>query len=164
MNTDESKNTIAENKEAALGVSRAILHGDWKKLDRLLAPDFTYTGDSVVYNRSEYIGFMQALQGSMADMTMEFTHVIAEGDMVSIRFVTRARNVGKFMGAPATGKNVVVVGQFTRRVGGGKVLQEWQTTDLLGLMTQMGFFTLLGYSVGVGLLGKQAPPPAPRLT
>ena len=156
--------SLEQNKEIALSVSRAILNGKWKELDGLLGDTFTYTGDSAVYSRDEYFGFMQALKDAMAEMTMEFTHVIAEGDLVSIRFVTRAKNVGKFMGAPATGKNVVITGIFIRRIENGKVVQEWQTTDLLGLMTQMGFVTLLGYTVAAGLLGKQSPPPARRLT
>ena len=154
---------LENNKEIALSVSRAILNGEWQKLEGLLDAGFTYAGDSVLYNRDEYIGFMQGLKDAMGNMTMEFTHVVAEGDLVSIRFVTRAKNVGKFMGAPSTGKDVVIVGQFTRRVANGKVMQEWQSTDLLGLMTQMGFGTLLGYTVVAGLLKKQAPPPARRL-
>jgi predicted ester cyclase len=153
-----------QKKQIALSVSRAILEGGWKKLDTLLAPGFTYTGDSAVYTRDEYIGFMQALKDAMAEMTMEFTHVIADGDLVSIRFVTRAKNVGKFMGAPATKKNVVITGIFMRRIEGDRVVQEWQTTDLLGLMTQMGFGTLLGYTIAAGLLKQQSPPPARRLT
>lgn len=157
MNESERK------KEIALSVSRSILNGEWKKLDGLLDAGFTYTGDSAVYSRDEYFGFMQALKDAMADMTMEFTHVLCDGDLVSIRFVTRAKNVGKFMGAPATGKNVVITGIFVREVVGDKVMREWQTTDLLGLMTQMGFFTLLGYTVAAGLLGKQSPPPPRQL-
>lgn len=157
--------TTPEQKKAiALAVSTSILNGDWRRLDTLLDSGFTYTGDSAIYSRSEYIGFMQALKDAMANMTMEFTHVVCEGELVSIRFVTRARNVGKFMGAPATGKDVVITGQFTRRVVGERVVQEWQTTDLLGLMTQMGFGTLLGYTIAAGLLKKTSPPPPPRLT
>ncbi len=93
---------------------------------------------------------------------MDSTHVVAEGDPVSIRFVTKAKNVGKFMGAPATRKNVVITGQFTRRIQGDRVMQAWRSTDLLGLMTQMGFGTLLGYTIAAGLLGKQSPPPPTR--
>jgi hypothetical protein len=28
---------------------------------------------------------MQAMKGAMSDMTMDFTHVVSEGDLVSIR-------------------------------------------------------------------------------
>ena len=46
---------------------------------------------------------------------------------------------------------MVVNGIFMRKVKNGKVMQEWQTTDLLGVMKQIGFGALLGYSVFVGL-------------
>lgn len=40
------------NKEIALGLSRAIMTGQWDKVDALLADDFTYIGDgqpAIVY-------------------------------------------------------------------------------------------------------------------
>jgi steroid delta-isomerase-like uncharacterized protein len=158
-----TENTIpaTAGSDTALGVSRAILDGDWARLDALLAPDFTYNGDlGDVYSRDEYIGFMQAMKGAMSEMTMEFTHVVSEGDLVSIRFVTRARQTGKFMGAPATKKNVEIRGIFMRRILDGKVVEEWQATDLLWLMTQMGLGSLMGYTIAAGLLHKKAEIPA----
>ena len=157
----ENTTSTDTNIETALGVSRAILAADWAGLDSLLAPDFTYHGDlGEPYTRDQYIGFMQAMKGAMSDMTMDFTHIVSQGDLVSIRFVTRARQTGKFMGAPATGKNVEVRGVFMRRIADGQVQQEWQATDLLWMMTQMGFGTLMGYSVASGLLKKEAKIPA----
>ena len=146
--------------DAALAVSRAILNGEWNKLATLLAPDFKYHGDlGDVYDRDQYIGFMQAMKGAMSDMNMEFTHAVTTDGLVSIRFITTARQTGKFMGAPATGKNVEVRGIFMRRVVDGVVQEEWQATDLLWLMTQMGFGTLMGYAVAAGLLKKKNPAP-----
>ncbi|MDD8018226.1 MAG: ester cyclase [Bacteroidota bacterium] len=139
------------NEETALAVSRAILNGTFNELDTLLADNFTYTGDGLVLTKDQYIGFMQGLKDAMSNMTMDFTHVISDGDIVSIRFITRAKNTGKFMGAPASKKDVVINGIFMRKIENGKVIQEWQTTDLLGLMSQMGFGALFGYSVAVGL-------------
>ena len=153
--------TLDSDAQTALGVSTAILAGDWATLDSLLAPAFTYDGDlGTPYSRDEYIGFMQAMKGAMSDMTMDFTHVVSQGGVVSVRFVTHARQTGKFMGAPATGKSVEIRGVFMRRVADGLVQQEWQATDLLWLMTQMGLGTLLGYSVAAGLLKRQTTIPA----
>lgn len=149
----------AYRKEIALAVSRSILKGDWNTLDSLLDEKFTYTGDGFVFTKDEYIGFMQDMKAAMDNMTMEFPQVVAEDDLVSIRFVTTAKNTGKFMGAPASQKNVTVHGMFFRKIQGNKVMQEWQTTDLLGLMTQMGFGALFGYAIGVGLF--KAKPKAP---
>jgi predicted ester cyclase len=153
--------TLADNKETALAVSKAILEGEWARLDSLLDDGFTYTGDSVVYTKDEYIGYMQGLKDAMSNMAMEFTHVLGEDDLVSIRFLTTAKNTGKFMGAPASKKDVTVTGVFIRRVDNGTVMEEWQSTDLQGLLTQMGFGALFGYSIAVGLL-KREPPVPPR--
>ena len=143
------------NKQIALAVSRSILKGDWNTLDSLLDDGFTYTGDGFVFSKDEYMGFMQDMKAAMDNMNMEFPHVLADGDLVSIRFVTTAKNTGKFMGAPASKKNVTVHGIFIRKILGNKVMQEWQTTDLLGTMSQMGVGTLLGYAIfGVWLKKK----------
>jgi len=143
---------LEQNKKIALKVSKSIMNGQWDELDSLLAPEFTYDGDGAHYTRDEYIGFMQDLYLAMRDMKMEFPQVVAEGEFVSIRFVNPMKNLGKFMGAPATKKLIVSEGIFIRQIRNGKVIKENQTTDLMGIMTQMGFGALIGYTIAVGLL------------
>ncbi len=41
-------------------------------------------------------------------------------------------HTGKFVGAPATNKSLSIDGIFIRKIAGDRVVQEWQTTDLLG--------------------------------
>lgn len=150
---------LEENKKIALNVSIAIMNGDWGALDELLALEFSYDGDCMHLNRDEYFGFMQDLFLAMHDMKMEFPQVVAEGEFVTIRFVNPMKNMGRFMGAPATKKIIISEGIFIRQIRNGKVIKENQTTDLLGIMTQMGFGALFGYTVAVGLLKiKQKPP------
>jgi len=139
------------NKETALAVSLAILEGRWHDLDNLLDDKFTYTGDGFVFSKDEYIGFMQDMKSAFSNLKMTFPSIVSEGDMVSIRFISTAINTGSFMGAPANKKNLEVHGIFMRKVANGKVIQEWQTTDLLGVMRQIGFGALFGYSLFVGL-------------
>lgn len=152
-------NNPQSNKEVALAVSRAIMEGRWDDLDSLLDKDFTYTGDTFVFNRDEYIGFMQDMKAAFSDLKMVFPAIVAEDDMVSIRFISTAVNTGSFMGAPANKKNLEIHGIFMRKIKDGKVMQEWQTTDLLGVMKQIGFGALFGYALFVGLFKvKQARP------
>ncbi len=146
-------------KETALAVSKAILNGRWNELDELLDDQFTYTGDGFVFTKDEYIGFMQDMKAAFSDLKMEFPHVVVDGDTASVRFISTAVNTGKFMGAPANRKNLVVNGIFIRKVSNGKVMQEWQTTDLLGVMKQIGFGALFGYSLFVGLFNVNQPRP-----
>ncbi|NOU16209.1 MAG: SnoaL-like domain-containing protein [Bacteroidales bacterium] len=140
-----------EVKKTALSVSYAILDGRWDDLANLLDDNFTYTGDGFIFSKDEYIGFMQDMKAAFSNLRMEFPHILVDGDQVSVRFISRAVNTGKFMGAPANKRNLEVHGIFIRKVKDGKVMQEWQTTDLLGVMKQIGFGALMGYSVFVGL-------------
>ncbi|MBK8457667.1 MAG: ester cyclase [Phyllobacteriaceae bacterium] len=152
---DTRKKTI----QSALAVSLAIQNDDWTKLDSLLDPGFTYSGDGMHFSKDEYIGFMQDMKGAMTGMRMEFLHTLVDGEYVTINFVSRAKNTGKFMGAPASRKNVEVRGTLIRQMRDGVAIQEWQTTDILGVMTQMGFGALFGYAIAVGLFKVKPKPP-----
>jgi steroid delta-isomerase-like uncharacterized protein len=147
------------DQTTAMAVSKAILDGDWAKLDGLLDENFTYTGDGSVYTKDQYIGFMQEMRSAFSDFNMSLEKSVVENHFVSIRFVATAVNTGKFMGAPATKKNLEVNGIFMRKIKDGKVMQEWQTTDLLGVMRQIGGGSLFFYSVFVGGFNVKAKPP-----
>ncbi len=148
---------MMQNNDVALSVSKAILNGQWDVLEGILANDFTYTGDGMHFDKRQYIDFMKSMKSAFSNMAMEFTHVVSEDDQVSIRFVTTCTHTGKFMGAPATNKPLAISGIFIRKIAGDRVVQEWQTTDLLGTMTQMGVGTLFGYAIfGVLLKPKAA--------
>lgn len=129
-----------ENKEIALNVSKAIMNGQWEKVDELLADDFTYIGDGAdPIGKEQYIGFMKnVLCGAMTDMDMDFVRVIAEDDLVAVEYTNKMTHSGEFYGVPATGKRVIGTGHFIREVKNGKVTAEWQTTNALGLMQQLG--------------------------
>lgn len=155
INLDESK---SETAQTAYAVSKAILEANWEKLDSLLDPGFTYTGDGYHFSKDEYIGFMQDMRGAFSNFEMILDKTITENDFVSIRFTSKVINTGSFMGSPANQKNLTVTGIFQRKVANGKVLQEWQTTDLLGTMSQIGFGATFGYAVFVtGFKVKQKP-------
>lgn len=131
-----------QNKAAALNVSKAIMNGEWDKVDALLADDFRYIGDGKpAINKAQYIGFMKnILCAGMTQMDMQFLRVIAEGDFVAVDYTNDMTHSGNFLGVPATGKRVHSTGQFIREVKHGKVTAEWQTTNALGLMQQLGLF------------------------
>ena len=131
---------LEKNKEVCLGVSKAIMNGEWDKVEELLADDFTYVGDGAEpINKEQYIGFMKnVLCGAMTEMDMKFLRVIAEGDLVSVDYTNAMTHTGEFFGIPATNKRVFASGQFIREVKNGKVTAEWQTTNAMGLMGQLG--------------------------
>lgn len=149
----------SDAEKAAIAVSQSILEGNWAKLDTLLDKDFTYTGDGLHFTKDQYIGFMQDMRSSFSDFEMVLEKTITDGEFVALRFTSNVVNTGSFMGSPANQKQLAVTGIFMRKVQEGKVMQEWQTTDLLGTMTQIGFGATFGYAVFVtGFKVKQAAP------
>jgi steroid delta-isomerase-like uncharacterized protein len=56
--------------------------------------------------------------------------------------VTRWRSTGthqgEFMGIAPTGKRVTITGISIHRIASGKIVEEWQEWDSLGLMQQLG--------------------------
>jgi predicted ester cyclase len=42
------------------------------------------------------------------------------------------------MGLPATGRDVTIAGLVISRFRGGKVVEEWEASDVFGLMQQIG--------------------------
>jgi predicted ester cyclase len=128
------------NKEITLGLSKAIMTGEWDKVDTLLDENFQYIGDGQApIGKQAYIYFMkEMLCTAMTNMDMKFPRVIAEGDLVSVDYTNEMTNSGPFFGIPATNKRVMGTGQFIRQIKDGKVVAEWQTTNMYGLMVQLG--------------------------
>lgn len=137
---------LEANKETALNLSRAIMNGEWEFADTLLADDFQYIGDGKpAINKQQYLYFMKELLcTAMTKMEMKFLRVVAQGEMVAVDYTNEMTNSGPFFGIPATNKRVTGTGQFMRKVVDGKVVAEWQTTNNIGLMQQLGVIPLQG--------------------
>jgi predicted ester cyclase len=140
VNKQTQKMETSSNKEIALGLSKAIMTGQWDKVDALLDENFQYIGDGQApIGKQAYIYFMKELLcTAMTNMDMKFPRVIAEGDFVSVDYTNEMTNSGPFFGIPATNKRVMGTGQFIREIKDGKVVAEWQTTNMYGLMVQLG--------------------------
>ena len=84
-----------QNKEIALNVSRAIMNGEWDKVENLLSDDFQYIGDgNPAINKQQYIGFMRGvLCTGMTNMDMKFLRVIEEGELVAVDYTNRRNSI-----------------------------------------------------------------------
>jgi steroid delta-isomerase-like uncharacterized protein len=64
--------------------------------------------------------------------------LVAEGDKVVCRWSGDATHKGDLLGVAATGKAITVTGIAIYRIVQGKIQEEWDYTDLFGLMQQLG--------------------------
>jgi steroid delta-isomerase-like uncharacterized protein len=64
-------------------------------------------------------------------LTDDFQNVVT-------RWTASATHQGEFMGIAPTGKRITVTGISIHRIADGKIIEEWQQWDTLGLMQQLG--------------------------
>jgi len=69
---------------------------------------------------------------------------VAEGDKVVTRYSCTGTHQGQFMGLAPTGKQVTTSGMVIDRIVEGKVVEEWEEWDTLGMMQQLGAVPALG--------------------
>jgi steroid delta-isomerase-like uncharacterized protein len=84
--------------------------------------------------QAEAKGWRQAFP----DRKMNVDLIVAENDLVAVRWTATGTNTGSGNGLPATGKSVKVAGQATFRFVDGKIAEEWAMGDTLGIMRQLG--------------------------
>jgi steroid delta-isomerase-like uncharacterized protein len=85
-----------------------------------------------------YRELMAMYHGAFPDLRLTIDDMIAEGDKVVTRFTGRGTHRGDFMGIAPTGKQAAAGGISIIRVAGGKVTEEWDQLDILGLLQQLG--------------------------
>lgn len=69
-------------------------------------------------------------------MTVE--DILVAGDKVAVRTIATHTHKGEFMGVPATGIRGSHTGITVVRIEDGKVVESWEESDMLGLLSQIG--------------------------
>jgi predicted ester cyclase len=126
-----------ENKAAVRACFENASQGNFDALDEIVAPDYVVHPEEVhgVEGLKEMVeGYRTALSGLRVTIDQQFT----EGDCVATRFTIRGRHDGDLMGTPPTGKDVAFTGITISRCEGGRIVEEWELTDAVGLLGQIG--------------------------
>ena len=64
--------------------------------------------------------------------------LISDGEKVAYRWTFRGTHQGELMGIPPTGKQVTITGITINRLSGGKIEEQWNLFDQLGMLQQLG--------------------------
>ena len=63
---------------------------------------------------------------------------MADGDKTIVRTTITGVHTNEFLGLPPTGRRISVPEVAVVRFEEGKIVEEWGTPDMLGLMQQLG--------------------------
>jgi steroid delta-isomerase-like uncharacterized protein len=146
--TDENDTEIeARNKALTYQLYEETNSGNGQFFVDLLADD--YVDHNFEGGKDAFLALYQTFFTAFPDLQFEVTHVVADGDYVTVRGVQRATHTGDFMGIPPTDKEVAWTGTAIFRFNEeGKIVERWQDLDQLGLMMQLGAIPGMGGASG----------------
>jgi len=115
--------------------------GNFEAFKELLSHDYAIYSPSGYPEPSSREKLIENYKG-VAEVFSEFTwnieDIIAAGDKVICRIIARATYKGGVPGLPETEKKVEFSLITIIRIENGKVVEEWQEDDQLGLVRQLG--------------------------
>jgi steroid delta-isomerase-like uncharacterized protein len=129
-----------QNKAVVLRFfEEAFNRGNLAVISELIAHQLAYhTPDGAIRGIEGAQQLVTEMRAAFPDFNVTPEQVIAEGDMVVVRFTDRGTHQGEGIGVPPTGKQVTWTGVDIFRIAEGKIIEGWGITDSLGLMQQLG--------------------------
>ena len=110
-------------------------------IDELLSKDYVYHGPSGQevkgaenFKKMAITAFFPAFP----DVNYTIDEMVAEGDIVAMRYTMTATHKGKLMDTPPTGKQITMTGAFFFRLAGGKIIETLGYSDNLSMFQQLG--------------------------
>ena len=139
--TDATLKTDTELRNKAIVhrvFTEALNNGNFGPLEKFVSTDFVRHGNPEITGVDGIIGLLNMYRNAFPDMTITFEDQIADGDRVASRWTAIGTNTAQLQGIPPTGKQVTVSGISIERIKDGKIVEQWEVFDELGMLKQMG--------------------------
>jgi steroid delta-isomerase-like uncharacterized protein len=145
-----SPHATEQNKATVRRFIREVFEqGREAAVDELLTPDFVgHTWGPSGAGTDGLKAALARLSGALADTRFVVEDEIAEGDRVAVRLTASARQVGEFMGAPASGRSYEIGEIHIFRLRDGRIAEHWHQFDRIGMLQQLGAIPAPGQRSG----------------
>jgi steroid delta-isomerase-like uncharacterized protein len=134
---EEQMSSTEQNKAAVRDCFEQASQGNFDALQSLVTPDYVVHPDEV-RGAGGLAEMVQGYREALAGLNVTIEHQFTEGDYVATRTTIRGRHDGDLMGAPPTGRDVEFSGLTISRCRDGKIEEEWELVDVVGLLRQVG--------------------------
>ena len=125
------------NRKIVLDYVAAFNCGDEETLCTLFAEDALVYGVLGWGGLEQVVPIWREIKAAF-DIQLQVESMIAEDDIVAVRYVERGTSVGSFRGGPVTGKSFEVVAMEWFVIKDGKIHRRWGARDNASQMRQMG--------------------------
>jgi steroid delta-isomerase-like uncharacterized protein len=109
------------------------------KLDEFLSPNYSaHNPDGMIHGLNEFRQQYETLTKAFPDCGFTIDQMLAEEDMVSVRYTITGTHRGELRGTPATGKSIRTQAMAQVKILGGKMTEGVIVWDRLALYEQLG--------------------------
>lgn len=120
-------------------VDEVINRGDDSAMRELVHPNYVYRApDLELRGWDGLTTLFDSYRSGLPDLSVSIDDLVVSGDKVVILITLNGTHTGDLMGIPATGKSLSVHGMVLSRLVGGKIVEEWEILDMLGMLQQLG--------------------------
>lgn len=131
--------SLEANKAIARKVfEEVIAEGKIEENEHIYSSKFATHGLTQDGDRNEDREATKGWRSALPDLKITLTHVIAEGDYVTIRFIAEGHNTGQGNGLPGNGHFMRIAGITIFKLENGQLTDEWTEFDEAGMMRQLG--------------------------
>ncbi|UCC40495.1 MAG: ester cyclase [Candidatus Aminicenantes bacterium] len=130
-----------QNKALAKRYVETFNKGDFEAFKELLSPGYAVynpSGTTKSTSREKLIESYKMAQDAFTEFTWSIEEMIAAGDKVVCRIIARGTYKGGVESIPVSEKELEFSLINIMRIENGKVVEEWQEDDQLGLARQLG--------------------------
>lgn len=133
--------TLEANKKIARQSIEAFIKNDYVLYEKVADSKkfkLHFPGNKTPLNYEESIKLNKDYLKAFPDIKVTFENQIAEGDYVLTRITFQGTNKGELQGIPASGKKIKITFMALQHIVNGKIVEEWDEYDSLGMMQQIG--------------------------
>ncbi len=137
--------SAAANKALVRQYYETVYNGrDLTAMDRFLAPTFTSAGPGGAMDLAAHAQALALSQAALPDLQLTIEEQVAEGDTVVTRWSAHGTQQGVLFGIPPTGKHVTATAIHIHHMAAGKIMEQWEQFDALGMLHQLGVLPPVG--------------------
>jgi steroid delta-isomerase-like uncharacterized protein len=133
MSIEDTRSLIARYVEQVWN------RADLAALEALTLPTFVYyLGGQPARDREAFGRLIRSTHEAFPDWRVETLALIVEADRAAVRWSGMVTHGGPFRGIPPTGRRISVTGINLYELSEGRIAAEWEQTDSLGMLQQLG--------------------------
>lgn len=139
---------VEENKAIIRRVNMEIARGNLDVIDQCYDPNYIshmpVPGVSETTSKDQEKQMLAMFLVAFSDFHTTVEDIVAEGDLVAWRGTNYGTHKAEFMGIPPSGKQISTGVISITRFENGKIAENWNVSDSLGMMQQLGLIPAPG--------------------